>query len=453
MDLPAAFVEQMRRQLGPIEAAALFDALNAIPPTSIRPNPIKRAILQENFEGVKWYSDGVYLPERPSFTLDPLWHAGAYYVQEASSMFVAEAVRQLFSDSTPRRALDVAAAPGGKATLLASMVPTDTLVLANEVIRGRYGMLRENISRWGYPNLHAANHDPRDFRALAGFFDLALVDAPCSGEGLFRKDSRARAEWSPELTRLCAARQQRILAEAAPLVRPGGALLYCTCTFNDLENEDNARWLIEHFDFDHAPLEVPAGWGVVERALGYQFFPHRLRGEGFYLACFRKKGLGAPGVARVKSFPQLSPLPRRQVDQLKGWVRAEQDPAFFLTPQGRILALPAGQLDDARALGQALSRLSLGVSIGSFKHDKLVPAPELALSIWAHPDLPASELPLPQALRYLKGEAPALLAGIPNGWRLARFQGLNLGWMKALDRRLNNYHPKEWRIRMELPET
>ena len=291
MNLPENFVSQMQHILG-AEYSAFVDNLQKEAPTTIRLNSKKNlpdsSIFPEKLAPVLWNDDGFYLPQRPSFTLDPSFHAGAYYVQEASSMFVAEAIKQTVDLTKPLKIMDLCAAPGGKSTLLASLLNNKSLLVANEVIKSRIGALKENLEKWGYPNYLVSNHDPEEMIDLEGFFDVVLTDAPCSGEGLFRKDPKASKEWSENSVQLCSARQKRILQAATMLVAPNGYLCYSTCTYNEKENEQNARWLIQTTDFEEVKLNIPAEWGIVEKEFGYQFFPHKVQGEGFYLAIFRK---------------------------------------------------------------------------------------------------------------------------------------------------------------------
>ncbi len=268
----------MESRLGK-ELPDFLGALDAPAPVSIHYNPIKSP-KPENSDGVKWYSNGVYLEKRPVFTLDPLFHAGLYYVQEASSMFLAEALKQTVDISTPLRVLDLAAAPGGKSTILASLLHKESFILCNEVIKSRYNILNYNLSKWGMPNTHVSNHDSKDFSGLKGFFDLILLDAPCSGEGLFRKDPAAVDHWDEDHVKFCSLRQQRILANAVNLLRPGGTIIYSTCTYNQAENEGNASWLLQNYDLQPVELKIQEDWSIEKRAIGYQFYPHKIQGEG-----------------------------------------------------------------------------------------------------------------------------------------------------------------------------
>ena len=325
--LPPAFEAQMRHQLGP-DYDAFVDALTQETPVSIRVNPRKNALDTTGLEPVPWCVEGFYLPERPNFTLDPLFQGGAYYVQEASSMLLAEVLRQTVRLGQPIRALDLCGAPGGKSTLLASMLHSDSLLLTNEVIRSRVSVLRENVDKWGYPNVAVSNHDPEDFGKLTGFFDLILVDAPCSGEGLFRKDPAAVNQWSEEAVQICSARQQRILTAAAPLLDQGGMLIYSTCTYNDIENQDNVRFLMAN-GFVNIPLDLPADWHIAEKwvdnAVGYQCYPHNVQGEGFFISVFKKKTLDAPAKLDARTFRSVRALRPRETASVKKWLANPDD--------------------------------------------------------------------------------------------------------------------------------
>lgn len=410
------------------------------------PEPVNTEVMP-----VPWHELAFYLHDRPVFTLDPLFHAGAYYVQEASSMFVAEAVRQTVSLVKPLKVLDLCAAPGGKSTLLLSLLSSNSLLVSNEVIRARTSALRENLERWGHPNVAVTSAEAEEISALEDWFDVVLTDAPCSGEGLFRKDPDAVQEWSLPHVALCAARQKRILASAIQSLAPDGVLLYSTCTYNREENDGNIAWILQEFPLELISLKVPEAWGIVQTpAGGYQFFPHRLQGEGFFLAAFRKKSGSAVRHNPPAGFKSLKPLPKALIPQAAAWLHPEAKARFFQTPAGEVLALPARLEAEYLLLDKTLKTKWFGVNIGEFKGKDFIPSHALALSFWVSPTLPGVELTEEQALLFLKKETFDPPADWPKGWTLARYQGLNLGWMKILPNRMNNYLPQERRIRMSV---
>ncbi|MPR34299.1 RNA methyltransferase [Cytophagaceae bacterium SJW1-29] len=442
----------MKTQLG--AGFSLFaETLSTEPPVSIRLNPDKPGYDASELAKVPWHPDGYYMPERPVFTLDPVFHAGGYYVQEASSMVLHEVLTQLVPSKYPLRILDLCAAPGGKSTLLASWMPPGSLLLANEVIRGRVNVLKDNLARWGHPDTFTCSYDPEAFSKLNGFFDVVLVDAPCSGEGLFRKDPDAVHEWSPEHVQLCSARQRRILSAAVKLVAPGGLLLYSTCTYNELENDQNAQWLVENQRLTHQPVNLPAEWGLSARNYGYQCYPHRLRGEGFYFAAFRQtRGVPFQGkAARYMDKLKSKSLHKREEAALADWLAEDSDFFFVQRPDDTVLGAPRELKEDLLFLDAALPQGVWLRELGLFKGKEFIPAQDLAMSTAIAPDLPALELNRDTALHFLKKEN-IVLSEAPKGWLLAQHQGLNLGWMKNLGNRVNNYLPKDWRIRMDIRE-
>lgn len=433
-----------------LDTEALLASLDEAPPVSVRLNPFKPVPTTEDIfphsTNIDWCKEGLYLPERPVFTTDPYFQAGAYYVQEASSMFLAEVLGQIFPGRPNIKALDLCAAPGGKSTLVLSAIGDEGLLVSNEVIRTRLPALKQNLEKWGCANVVVANHDPADFVGLSGFFDLVLVDAPCSGEGMFRKDHDARAEWSPDSVNLCAARQKRILADALLPLGGDGVLIYCTCTFNTQENDDNARWIAQRNDIEPIALNVPAAWGIVERdyggGVGYAFFPHQLRGEGFYLAVFRKKSL--EGHAKTPAGKGEKVAAKNFTD----WLDNADAFDFYKKPTGEITAFPKALAEEWRIIDQALSRKGMLLSIGELKHQDLVPDHVLALSRHVSPEVPVWELSKEEALQYLRKETLDAQNAPQTGWLLVAYQGLHLGWVKALPNRVNNYLPQEWRVRM-----
>lgn len=451
--LPAAFQNQMNALLGD-SASSFFSALTVPTPVSIRLNPRKGGTFpfpQIQGEKIPWSDQGWYLTERPSFTLDPLFHAGAYYVQEASSMLIEAALRQLVPLDRPYTVLDLCAAPGGKTTGLASVLRDDCFLVANEVIKSRIGPLKENLTKWGVTNVVVTHHDPETMTELEGFFDIVLVDAPCSGEGMFRKDAGAVAEWSEDHVQLCAARQKRILKAASFLVAPGGVLLYSTCTYNRQENEENALWLTSTFEMEAQPLQFPSEWGVEACSMGYQCFPHRVKGEGFYLAAFKQRGTQEN---RQEIKVKLPKVRQRQLDSLTKWLRDPEYFQFFQKNEGTLVALPKEDLPYYGKVFHGLQKHTSGFELGLFKGEDFVPSHALALSFHVSDSIPRVDLSREQALLYLKRESLDIQLPEPlkefGGWFLATYQGRSLGWLKEVQGRVNNYLPKEWRIRMDL---
>lgn len=435
-----------------------FEAVHAaaLPPVSVRMNPAKPSLAFPNAEPVPWCETGRYLPQRPLFTLDPLFHAGCYYVQEASSMFLEHALRESLDLAEDLRVLDLCAAPGGKSTLLAGLLTPGSLLVANEVIKPRAGVLADNLTRWGTLNAFVTNNDPRDFGRLPGFFDVLVVDAPCSGSGLFRKDPGAVAEWSLEAVTLCAQRQQRILGDAWKALREGGLLVYSTCSYSKAENENQLDWLAGAFAVEslRVPL-VPEFGGIVETtsdragAFGYRFYPDRVRGEGFFLAVFRK--LSAEKEARFRlEKPRPSKTARTEREAFRPWLNDVD--AYAWTQRGEdFFLLNPEHRPDFEAISQTLYLRKAGVRLGRLAGRELLPDHELALSTALRANSPGLNLDRENALKFLKKEAFEYEAET-TGWAAVRHEGHALGWAKVLPNRLNNYLPKDWRILMEIPE-
>lgn len=446
--LPEAFRLQCEALMGPGEAARLAAALETPSPVSIRFNPYK---LNERPEGrrVPWSRYGYYLDERPSFTLDPFFHGGAYYVQEASSMFIEHICRSLFTDEDAPRILDLCAAPGGKTTLLSTLAGAEGLVVANEVIRARALTLGDNVRKWGVGNVVVTNNDPSHLGAYEHFFDLVLVDAPCSGEGMFRKTPEARGEWSPEAVKLCASRDRRILSDVWSALRPGGVLVFSTCTFNDQENEGTLRWLADEYDVEPVEIACNPAWdvvcGQVEGIPTFRFYPHRVEGEGFFAAVLRK------GDGRQR---ERIPKPRKSVftelnkaerTELSRWV-GQPEYMHFARVGDNIHAYYKSVFPAVRQLSEGLSVLYSGVLAGGLYGGKLKPGHPLALfHDLAFDATPRAALPLEAALDYLRKKEtdPALLA---EGINLVTYGGLPLGWIKRIGRRSNNLYPTGLRI-------
>lgn len=444
---PAGFEDRMQKNLG-IEWTAFTQAHQRSSPTSIRINPKKYFQSLENKIG--WTDFGYYLEERPVFTLDPLFHAGGYYVQEASSMFLEQALKQCVDVSQSLRVLDLCAAPGGKSTHLLSLISDDSLLISNEVIRSRAQILVENITKWGYPNAVVTNNDPEHFQRLPGFFDVVVVDAPCSGEGLFRKDQSAVEEWSPESTNLCSLRQRRILSDIWPALKEGGILIYCTCTYNPEENENNLAWFAKEKGIEFVSLDLNPQWNVkqvgMEKAMGYQCLPHRVEGEGFFISILRK----LDQQEEVKPFYKKSKSgPLKIKERFDLWL-LRPDQIEVVEQSELFIGLPKNQAANIFQVTQNLYVLSKGTALGELKHEKVIPNHALALSTLLNKENIAQlELSLNDALAYLRKD-PLSIVPEERGFALVKYKHMPVGWANCLPNRINNLYPANWRIRMNI---
>ena len=362
-------------------------------------------------------------------------------------MFLEQALRQTTDLSRPLRVLDLCAAPGGKSTLLQSLLAADSLLVSNEVIRNRVHILEENMTKWGGANTFITSNDPRDFGRLENYFDVIVVDAPCSGSGLFRREPEAVKEWSPDNVRLCHQRQQRILADCWPALRRDGLVIYSTCSYSQEENEDILDWMTADLGAEGCRLQVPPDWGIVETtgvsgAYGYRFYPDKLDGEGLFMGVLRKKD-GSTDICYRKK-PALERPSKKDEERISGWIRPELPMAYF-HHQELIYGLPAGLAAELPVVQSCCYLKRAGVPLGKLAVKEFIPEHDLALSVLISPQLPALSLSREMALQYLRKDEMGL-DHAQRGWVLVRYGGLNLGWIKALPGRINNYYPKEWRI-------
>jgi NOL1/NOP2/fmu family ribosome biogenesis protein/23S rRNA U2552 (ribose-2'-O)-methylase RlmE/FtsJ len=371
-------------------------------------------------------------------------------------MLIAYDLRQKVDFDKSLKILDLCAAPGGKSTLLASLMNDKSILLCNEVIKNRVTILKENIGKWGNPNVMISNHEVEEMAALEGFFDVILIDAPCSGEGLFRKDENATKEWSLESVEICATRQQKILSSAISLLKEGGTLVYSTCTYNNAENINNVDWISQHFDCQSDTIDIPTDWGIEiikkNDVVGYQCFPHRVKGEGFFLSIFTKKN-HIPSEKKGAFFIKnngLEPLSKKDSERLAPWLKPTVALNFYRKGNGVIVGVPKTIAQAHAAIDNALRRVSFGIELGEFKGNDFIPSHDLALSHLIADNLQAVDLDKHEALLFLKKELQSVESDL-KGWTLARYEGLNLGWMKVLPNRINNYLPVNFRIRMDLP--
>ena len=401
----------------------------------------------ENIKGkVSWAESGLYLNKRPIYTLDPLFHAGLYYVQEASSMFIEHALSVVLSNRENLAALDLCASPGGKTTLLTSL-PNFRVVLANEIIQSRVGALFENVVKWGAPHVFISNNDPKDFAKLGEFFDVVMVDAPCSGSGLFRKDLHAKEIWNKELVEFCSVRQKRILNDAVKVLAEGGYLLYSTCSYSFEENEMNIDHLIEEYGLESVCIEVPSEWGIVQStspkygAYGYRFYPDKIAGEGFYCALLKKCSTEGMPASIAKGSIQ-----RYNNCNIEKWIEKTGDLILF-TQHEDLFAVKASNEQDLKLFQETIHLRKSGVRLASIVRGELNPDHELAMSLLASRKVQTYDLTHEQALNFLRKEKIDLLSN-EKGWVMITHLGIPLGWVKAMEGRSNNYYPKNWRITM-----
>lgn len=434
--LPEEFLDRMRELLGS-ETDALVDALHGEAPTSIRLNPARS--LDSAGERVPWCTNGRYLAERPAFTLDPLFHAGAYYVQEASSMLLEQAVRAAGVEGRELLALDLCAAPGGKTTHLLSLLSPGSFLIANEVDGKRRSILTENCWKSGYPNAAIAGSATSDLRELPETFDLIILDAPCSGEGLFRKDSFARQQWSPRLVEQCSTTQSGIVEDAWLALAPGGHIVYSTCTWETMEDERQVERFIE-MGAEHIALSIDPAWGVVRSehtpGWGYRCYPHRVRGEGFFLSLLRKPGK-AP--TRAKSAITTSNAKR------PGWLRDDEE-WRIIESQEMLFAQPVAWSKELERIALVMHLTMPGVPVAERKGVDWVPHAAAAFSALLDTSaVNMIELPLKQAQAYLRGES--IPRSNASGSALVTYQGHALGWVQGAGNRWNNRWPAPWRVR------
>ncbi|MBQ6653021.1 MAG: hypothetical protein IJM81_06450 [Prevotella sp.] len=401
MNLPDDFLHETRSAMGERLFGLLMDGMKAEPPVSIRVNPWKGTAPADG-EQVPWCRWGYYLPSRPAFTFDPLLHAGCYYVQEASSMFTDHVIRHLSSlipHPSSFTALDLCAAPGGKSTALLSALPEGSMLISNETVPKRARILSENLQKWMMPEgaPYVTSNAAGDFRKTRLLFDLILCDVPCSGEGMFRKNGRAVEEWSLAGVRRCQQLQRQIVADIWPCLRPGGVMVYSTCTFNVHENEENVAWIADELDAEVIETPVESAWNITGPLTGShpvcRFIPGVARGEGLFMAVLRKKSL---------------------------------------TPD----------VSSNRKVNTHLSLWRGGKALRVIPNDFLDAYKEVAKTSDYRADLSYE-----QAIAYLRGEAIVLPPETPRGLTIVGYQGHPLGLVKNIGSRANNLYPKEWRIK------
>lgn len=410
--------------------------------TSVRFNPFK--LIEPDFkceQQVPWADNAYYLADRPSFTLDPLFHAGCYYVQEAGSMFLEHAVKSCLDTTKALKVLDVCAAPGGKSTLLNSLLPSDGLLVSNEIIKSRSLVLADQLGKWGQSNTVVLNMEPGKLSAIVPSFDLIVVDAPCSGSGLFRKQPEAIEEWSPAAVEACSVRQKSILSVLVPEMKGGSFLFYSTCSYSREENEEVVSWLQQEFELEFIPLPYKQEWGIVDSGLGYRFYPDQTLSEGFFCAMLKKRGENSPHSERKRDI--LANLTREEQQVIMEVVDVPAE--NLVKKNGFIYAMPAQVRQFLNVYEGRLYIRKAGICLGEIKGRDLVPSHEYALATGIVYRGAVLELEKEEALQYLRKEVMSLREA-QKGFVRVQYRGFGLGWAKLLANRLNNYLPNEARI-------
>ncbi|MEA4975470.1 MAG: rRNA cytosine-C5-methyltransferase [Paludibacter sp.] len=446
LELPVDFVERTKLLLGE-EYPAFEEALIERSPVSVRVND-KFVDYKPSGKVVPWCNSGFYLDERPLFTADPLLHAGVYYVQEASSMFLKQICDVYLKDA--ERVLDLCAAPGGKSTLLSQSLSPEALLVSNEIVRSRAMILAENLIKWGNPNVIVTNNTPEDFGKFPAFFDAIVVDAPCSGEGMFRKDPGSIAEWSLQNVQQCAIRQKVILEDVWQSLKDGGILVYSTCTYNKEENEENVAWVCEKLGAECLMPDISNFEGVVRSEYGSRFYPHKIKGEGFFVSVLRKQFREEQTHAGKSKKSRLSDKSADRSDNFRKQILFSDD--FIIKEiENRVVAFQQKHFADCMELNSKLNCLVNGVQLAEIKGKDLIPTHQFALSKIINKDVFISvQLELKDAIAYLKRESIVMPENTPRGYVLVHYQGQALGWVKNIGNRSNNMYPQHWRIRMHL---
>lgn len=444
MEFPDKFLDHLISCPG-FDRQAFIDAHEIKAPVSLRLNTDKKYV-HSLLNKVPWSENGYYLEERPQFVFDPLFHAGAYYVQEASGMFVEFILKQLAEIDKPLKVLDLCAAPGGKSTIIASTISEESLLVSNEIIKTRISGLKENLTKWGKTNIVVTNNDPADFNKFFEFFDVILVDAPCSGSGLFRKDNSAIKEWSEENVLHCQKRQKRILNDIASSLKIGGKLIYTTCSFSKEENEDIVQYLIKEFGMSVEQLPIPNEWNIISTESGHRFYPDKLKGEGFF-ACVLKKNIENK---TQEDFGSGSYLPYtaaslEEIEKITPYIINPEKYLYFIFKDS-IYCLQKEWYTTLKKITSGLRVVQAGTEIGKLIRGELIPAHAFVMSKLLQNSIPTIEIDKSTAIQYLRKENIQIETEI-SGWAICTYQNIPLGWIKILPNRVNNYYPVDWRIR------
>ena len=451
MNLHAQFIREIE-SYNDCRFEGLIDALSTSPSVSVRANKLKSVEVPIEANSVKWCSNGWYLPTRQSFTFDPALHQGLYYVQDASSMIISYIVSQLVGDSKePICYLDACAAPGGKTTTAIDVIPKGSLVVANEYVPNRANILVENIIKWGYPSVVISKGDTARYKKLRGMFDIIAADVPCSGEGMFRKDQEAVKQWSPDLVEECVDRQKEIVSNLWNSLRQGGYMIYSTCTFNRRENEEMVDFIINELGAESVKIDMPQDCGIQTGVntsnYCYRFLPHRVEGEGLFVAVVKKGNCEDVIIQKhIKNSKKKSLAKPTNINAVEDWICDEYNEYEFGIDKDNIIAFPSRWNDYLSLLKSNLDVIYYGVNIATIKGRDIIPLQSLAMSQILNGNLfIQAEIDYSTAISYLRREA-ITLEDLPKGYVLVTYKKRPLGFVKNLGNRANNLYPNEWRI-------
>ena len=475
MILPSHFEDYTRQLMGPSLYEKLIEGLQQDASASIRLNPFKQLETTQkpdhnaaihSASPVPWCENGLILPTRPNFTFDPLLHAGLYYVQESSSMFISEVLRQLVHE--PVAMLDLCAAPGGKTTATRAALPSGSLLFTNEPMKLRANILSENIQKFGHSDVIVTNNYPKDYRKAGQLFDVILADVPCSGEGMFRKDPNAISEWNPQNVEKCTALQRSIIEDIWPCLREGGLLIYSTCTFNAHENEENVEWIAQNLGADFVKIEIKEQWNITGSLVNnhpvYRFIPGLTAGEGLFMAVLRKHGDSANVMSEAcASATKETARKRHKGKERQATLSADiaktatwlQGDFTIIEEKGSIRAIPTWWTSVYNRIKSSLYVIHAGITIGNIKGRDVVPDTSLALSTSLNTAaFPSAELSYTDALNYLRKEAITINSNVPTGLVIVTYRNQPLGFVKNIGNRANNLYPQEWKIKTShLPDS
>ncbi len=449
MDLPQELIDKLKHTAG-FDSDKFIEAHELNPSISIRLNSKKNQSEEiVEYTNVPWLNEGKYITNKARFSLDPLWHAGSYYVQEASSMIVGCIIKQLIPKEKIINALDFCAAPGGKTTCIADNINKNSFLVSNEVNAKRISSLKENVVKWGSGNIAISNSSAEKFSEIAEFFDLILIDAPCSGSGMFRKDEFALKQWSPQLVKSCSTIQKEIILNLINSLTREGLLLYSTCSYSKEENEDICDFILENRELENVTISLNKDWNITEtisdkyKATGYRFWPYELEGEGFFVSIFRKKGIKEIKEIKSKNIPNYKPSLL-----MESWIKENLNFNFetlYTLHKETVGVENRNHSTKINFLKRYIYFVYSGTDIAKESYKEIIPQAELAFSTNVKFIGNTIEVDKTKALNFLSKQSQTY--EYPKGWYLIKYLNQGLGFIKQLENRNNNYYPIEWRLR------